>query len=157
MQSFKEYLTEVKGKKLFIDVWHGTKKPFDLPFKETLQGKKGVGNDEGFAGKGFYFYAQEKYVKDAVSEREGVKRKFKIELKSAYPLDEDDVFSKDTDLPYVKYRDQETLRLLQEGYDGSYRTIGGKIEEVCVFSYKKKGFDGNKKIKLIKGEEWEKI
>lgn len=156
MQSFKEYLTEVKGKKLFIDVWHGTKKPFDLPFKETLQGKKGFGNDEGFAGKGFYFYAQEKYVKYAAPAG-GVKRKFKIELKNAYPLDEDDVFSKDTDLPYVKYRDQETLRLLREGYDGSYRTIGGKIEEVCVFSFKKKGFDGNKKIKTIKGEEWEKI
>ena len=152
MQSFKDYLIEVKGKKLFINVWHGTRKPFDLPFKETLQGSE---NDEGFSGKGFYFYAQEKYVKDAVPN--GVKREFKIQLKNAYPLDKDDIFSKDTNLPFGKYRDQETLRLLQEGYDGAYRSISGKIEEVCVFSFKKKGFDGNKKIKTIKGEEWEKI
>ena len=78
-------------------------------------------------------------------------------MKNAYNLDKDDIFSKDTKIPFGKYRDQETLRLLKEGYDGSYRTLNGKIEEVCVFSFKKKGFDGNKKIKSIDGEEWEKI
>ena len=154
MQSFKKYLNEVKGKKLFIDVWHASTKTFDLPFKEKLQGSQ---NDDGFAGKGFYFFGEEKYVKDAVPRGQGFKRKFQIRLKNAYPLDKDDIFSKDTNLPFVKYRDQETLRLLEEGYDGAYRTLNGKIEEVCVFSFKKKGFDGNKKIKTIKGEEWEKI
>lgn len=145
-------ILEAKGKKLFIEGWHGTRKPFEPPFKETLQGSE---NDEGFSGKGFYFFGNEDDVQFAVPK--GYKRKFQIQLKNAYNLDKDDVFSKDTDLPFGQYRDEETLRLLKEGYDGAYRTMNGKLEELCVFSFKKEKFDGNKKIKTIKGEDWQKI
>ena len=60
MQSFSEYLVEAKGKRLFIEGWHGTRKPFKPPFKETLQGSE---NDDGFSGKGFYFFGNEEDVK----------------------------------------------------------------------------------------------
>jgi hypothetical protein len=149
MKSFKE-LTE--NKKLFIDVWHGSRSQFEPPFKENLQGSE---NDEGFSGRGFYFFGQEKDVKYAVPN--GYKRKFRIKLKKAYNLDKDDVFSKDTDLPFAQYRDEQTLELLKKGYDGAYRTLNGKLDEVCVFSYKKARFDGNKKIETIKGQDWQKI
>lgn len=152
MKSFKQFYTEKKNaQKMYIDVWHGTKKPFKLPFKESKQGSV---NDEGFSGKGFYFFGNESDTELAV--RDGYKRKFRIKLDNAYNLDKDDPFSEDTD-DYIKLRDDETLRLLESGYDGSYRTLNNRLDEICVFSYKSKRFDGNNKIKTIKGYDWEKI
>ena len=60
-------------------------------------------------------------------------------------------------MPFAQYRDEQTLELLKKGYDGAYRTLNGKLDEVCVFSYKKARFDGNKKIETIKGQDWQKI
>ena len=151
MKSLRTFVIEAKAsKKINIDAWHATKKPFEPPFKES---KIGSQNDEGFSGRGFYFFGQEKDTKLAV--RDGYKRQFHIELKKAYDLDKDDIFSKDIDKPYSQYRDEETLRLLEEGYDGTFRTLNGRLDEVCVFSFKDKGYDGNRKIKP-KGD-WIKI
>ena len=56
MKSFKE-LTE--NKKLFIDVWHGSRSKFEPPFKENLQGSE---NDEGFSGRGFIFLVKKRML-----------------------------------------------------------------------------------------------
>jgi len=142
MRSFKIFFNESNSKRINIIAWHASKKPFDLPF---LESKIGSQNDEGFSGRGFYFFGNEKDTEFAV--RNGFKRSFQINLNNAFNLDKNDIFSKDTDKPFKQYRDEETLRLLNEGYDGSFRTLNGRLDEICVFSFKSKGFDGNGKIK----------
>ena len=161
MKSFKEFVTEAaslpkKGKKLKMSVWHGTRetkfKKFDEKFLATE-------NDEGFAGRGFYVFGAERYVASAVPD--GYKKEFALNLSNAVELKNDasDPFS-NYDGPadkFAEFRDQVTLDWLEAGFDGSYRKIQGNIEEICIFSYKSKGYDGNKKIKEIKGEDWEPL
>jgi len=153
MKPFSIFITETKADKsrrLQITAWHASKKPFDMPF---LESKIGSQNDEGFSGRGFYFFGSEKDTEFAV--KNGYKRQFMINLKNALLLDTYDPFSMDIIKPYNMYRDEETLKLLKDGYDGAYRTLNGRVDEICVFSFKSKGFDGNNKIEPI--SNWIKI
>jgi hypothetical protein len=151
MLSFANFILE---KKLYIDVWHGSKTPFNPPFDES---KIATTNDEGYSGRGFYFFGNEEDVQYAVPK--GYKRKFRLLLDNAFNLDKNDIFSADRDesIPFWKYRDEETLKLLKLRYDGAYRTLNGKLDEICVFSYKKRGYDGNRKIQTIDGQDWIKM
>ena len=124
--------------------WHGSKVPFEGLFDENLIGGE---NDDGFSGRGFYFFPSLEDTRFAVPN--GYARKFILSLKRLYNLDRNDIFSEDPPrgMSYSDYRNEETLELLKKGYDGAYRTMNNRIEEICVFSYKSKGFDGNNKIK----------
>lgn len=133
-------------------VYHGTRRPFAGKFDEK---KIGTGNDVGYSGRGFYFFPNIEDAKFAAPG--GVVKPFEINLTKAYHLtNRDDPFSEDTDLSDEEMRDQTTLNLLKQGYDGSIRYLNGKIEEICVFSYSRHGFDGNKKIKET-DQDWIKI
>ena len=148
MNTFKQFLTESK---IMLDVWHVSRAPFEIPFDEE---KQGIENDEGYSGKGFYF-ADESYFEKGF--RGWYKRKFRLRLNKVFNLDQEDVFSGYDGPNYVRFRDEKTLELLKEGYEGTIRTLNGKLDEICVLSYKAKGFDGNKYISTIEGEDWELI
>jgi len=135
-----------------IKVWHASKQKFDSDFSEN---RIGTGNDDGYAGRGFYFFADERDAQFAVPV--GFKRQYILSVKRAFNLDKDDIFSEDPPkgMSYSEYRDQETLKLLKLGYQATYRSLNGKIEEICVLSFKKHGFDGNKLIKPL--GKWQSI
>lgn len=146
MKKFKEYLYELKLKN--TTAYHATKHPFKGDFSEK---KIGDGNDDGYSGRGFYFFVNKRDVVDAALS--GYMKEFNLNLSKVYNLKSgDDPFSEDSLLSDKEHRDQTTLRLLEEGYHGSVRYTNGRIEEICVFSYKSKGYDGNKFIKQI--GEW---
>ena len=134
-------------------VYHATRKPFEGSFDE---GKIGTGNDVGYSGRGFYFFPSMEDAKFAAPG--GYVKPFEINLKKAYHLTgRDDPFSAEyPSLTDEEVRDNITELLLGQGFDGSVRYLNGKIEEVCVFSYRKKGFDGNKKIRQTE-KGWSKV
>jgi len=133
-------------------VYHGTRQKFPGKFDER---KIGSGNDVGYSGRGFYFFPNIEDAKFAAPR--GFVKPFEINLSNAYHLtSRDDPFSEDTDLSEEDMRDTTTLELLWQGYDGSIRYLNGKVEEICVFSYLKEGYDGNRKIKET-GQDWIKI
>lgn len=151
MKLFKEYLLE---QKLSMNLWHGSKKKFLGKFDES---KIGLGNDEGFSGRGFYFFANVDDVKFAIGPGGGFMREFLVTLNKPLNLDKNDIFSENPPkgMTYSEFRDLETLKLLKAGYDGAYRTLNSKLEEICVFSYKEYGYDGNRKIKPV--GPWKKV
>jgi len=154
MKNFKQFFKENTEKDFLYDVevYHSSNIKFESPFAED---KIGTANDEGYSGRGFYFFPNKEDAKFAAPK--GWVRPFKIYLKNPINLDDNDLFSEEPPegMTYNEYRDQITLKMLKEGYDGSYRTMNGRIEEICVFSFKAKGFDGNKLI--VPNGEWEKV
>lgn len=147
---FKHFLFELSIKNTIV--YHSTRKPFKGNFKES---KMGSGNDVGYSGRGFYFFDNKK---DAVfAAPNGYVKPFEVSLRKVYNLtSKDDPFSIDTYLTDEEHRDQTTLQLLKDGYDGSIRYLNGRIEEICVFSYISEGYDGNNNI-IETNQEWEKI
>jgi hypothetical protein len=134
-------------------VYHASRVAFKGKFDEK---KIGTGNDPGYSGRGFYFFANKTDGKFAAPN--GYIKPFEIDLDKVYHLtSRDDPFSEDTDMSEDEQRDTVTLQLLKQGYKGSIRYLNGKIEEICVFSYKSKGYDGNRNIRELPGRDWEKI
>lgn len=133
-------------------MYHVSRTPFKGKFDES---KIGSANDPGYSGRGFYFLADPKEARNVASS--GYIKAFSIQIKDVYNLNKNDPFSEDTELPEDQYRDEVTLSLLKQGYDGSIRYLNNRIDEVCVFSFLSKGYDGNKYIKEIPGEDWQKI
>jgi hypothetical protein len=153
IKSFKQF-NEASGKSLKVVGYHGTKRKFKPPFSENAIGSA---NDEGFSGRGFYFFPNAEDVADAVSN--GYYASFEISLKNAIHLKDGKNPYDSYDGPdkeYFKFSSEQTLEYLNNGIDGAYRMLNGKIEEIVVFSYKSKGFDGNKKI-LTKNPAWKSI
>jgi hypothetical protein len=134
-------------------LYHATKKPFSLPFDEN---KIGLGNDLGYSGRGFYFFNSIDEAKYAAPN--GYVREFEVKINNIYTLtNTNDPFSIETDESEESLRDQVTLKLLKNGYDGTVRYLNGKIDEICVLSFNQYNFDGNKHIKEIPNSKWKKI
>lgn len=150
MKSFSEFFEETH---YHDTVWHGTRTPFIGKFDEN---KIGTSNDVGYSGRGFYFFPSKEDVK--VSIGHGYMKPFILNLSNPFNLNDDDIFSNEPDdIPYTQYRDEQTLRLLRDGYDGSIRMLNGRIDEICVFSYEQYGFDGNSKISQLPDSKWIKF